>query len=229
MSYRTNIVRLRGVANALGKWRDKVVFVGGATVSLYATRPLAVSVRPTDDVDVVVELISINEFYDLQEYLLKSGFKNDIESKIISRFLIQGLKVDFMPTDPSILGFSNHWYPEGVKKSIEHTIDNIGAIRIFSVPYFIASKFEAFTTRGGRDIYASHDLEDIVFVLDHRDNIHEELNNADSNVKSYLKKEFALLINEKFFEEALLGHVEQSDQIQRKTKIVEILKKFVYD
>lgn len=76
------------MANALGNWKDKVVFVGGATVSLYATRPLAVSVRQTDDVDVVVELNSTTEFYDLQEHLLKLGFKNDIESKIISRFLI---------------------------------------------------------------------------------------------------------------------------------------------
>jgi hypothetical protein len=162
LSYHTNIVRLRSVANALGNWKDKVVFVGGATVSLYATRPLAVSVRPTDDVDVVVELVSTSEFYDLQEHLLKLGFKNDIESKIIPRFLIQGLRVDFMPTDPSILGFSNRWYPDGVKYSIEHKIDDAAPIRIFTSPYFIASKFEAFNTRGKGDIYGSHDLEDII-------------------------------------------------------------------
>jgi hypothetical protein len=79
-----------------------------------------------------------------------------------------------MPTDPSILGFSNQWYPEGVKTSIEHPIDNAAPIRIFTSPYFIASKMEAFKTRGENDLYASHDLEDIVFVLDHRDSIEEE-------------------------------------------------------
>lgn len=71
MSYHTNIVRLRAVANALGEWKDKVIFVGRATVSLYASRPLAVSIRPTDDVDVVVELVSTKEFYNLQDHLLK--------------------------------------------------------------------------------------------------------------------------------------------------------------
>ena len=132
-----------------------------------------------------------------------------------------------MPTDPSILGFSNPWYPDGVKYSTEHNIDNAGSIRIFTSPYFIASKFEAFNTRGKGDLYASHDLEDILFVLDHRDSIEEELSVAESKVKEYLKSQFTSLLNKRSFEEALLGHVKQFDQIQRKDRIIEILKKFV--
>lgn len=87
-----------------------------------------------------------------------------------------------MPTDPTILGFSNRWYPEGVHHSTEHKIDEAGTIRVFTSPYFIASKFEAFNTRGERDIYGSHDLEDIIFVLDNRDSIEEELNAAEPKV-----------------------------------------------
>jgi hypothetical protein len=227
MSYHTNIVRLKAVSNALGKWKDKVIFVGGATVSLYASRPLAVSIRPTDDVDVVVELINRGEFYELQEQLLKLGFKHDTKSNVISRFLLRGLKVDFMPTDPSVLGFSNKWYPGGVKTAVEHKLNNNDIIRIFTTPYFIASKFEAFKTRGKGDIYGSHDLEDIIFVLDHRDEVQDELLAADDKVKSYLQKEFAALLNKRSFEEALLGHVEQSNQTQRKERIIEILREFV--
>jgi hypothetical protein len=81
MSYQTNITRLRAVASALEAWKDKIVFVGGAIVSLYASRPLAITIRPTDDVDVVIELISLKEFYNLQEELLKLGFKHDIDLK----------------------------------------------------------------------------------------------------------------------------------------------------
>lgn len=224
MSYHTNIVRLRAVSSALGEWKNKVIFVGGATVSLYASRPLAVSIRPTDDVDVVVELVSLGEFYNMQEHLLKLGFKNDMESPIISRFLYQGLKVDFMPTDPSILGFSNRWYPDGVKTAVEYELNDGSRIKIFTSPYFIASKLEAFKTRGKGDLYGSHDLEDIIFVLDHRDSIEEELMNADEKIKSYLKQEFGSLLRNKSFEEALLGHVEQSDQVQRKDRIITILK-----
>jgi predicted nucleotidyltransferase len=227
MSYHTNIVRLRAVSNSLGEWKDKVIFVGGATVSLYATRPLATSVRPTDDVDVVVELISMGDFYKLQEHLLKLGFKNDTESNIISRFLLHGLKVDFMPTDPSILGFSNKWYIDGVKNAIVYEMTNGESIRIFTSPYFIASKMEAFKTRGKSDLYGSHDLEDIVFVLDNRDSIAEELFASEKNVKDYLKTEFNTLLKNNNFEEALLGHVEQSGQTERKNRIADILKGFV--
>ena len=46
-----NIVRIKAVASLLAPLKEKVVFVGGATVSLYATHEEAVvEVRPTDDV-----------------------------------------------------------------------------------------------------------------------------------------------------------------------------------
>ena len=227
MSYHTNIVRLRAVANALGEWKNKVIFVGGATVSLYATRPQAVSIRPTDDVDVVVELISIADFYKMQEHILQLGFTHDTQSTVISRFLLNGLKVDFMPTDPAILGFSNKWYADGVKNAIPFTMSNNDTIRIFTSPYFIASKMEAFKTRGKNDLYASHDLEDIIFLLDNRDTIADELAVADTDVKKYLQKEFGKLLKNSSFEEAVIGHVEQSNQTQRKNKIVEMLHEFV--
>ena len=177
--------------------------------------------------DVVVELISMADFYKLQEQLLKLGFKNDTESNIISRFLIQGLKVDFMPTDSSILGFSNKWYIDGVKTATIYKMTNGESIRIFTSPYFIASKMEAFKARGKGDLYGSHDLEDIIFVLDNRDSVAEELLSSDADVKDYLKKEFDTLLKNNNFEEALIGHVEQSGQTQRKNRIMEILKDFV--
>lgn len=227
MSYQTDIVRLRVVAKSLGEWKNKVVFVGGATVSLYATRPQAVDIRPTDDVDVVVEVISLHDFYTLQEYLLGNGFTHDTESPIISRFLLEGLKVDFMPIDPDILGFSNIWYPDGVRTAINYEMSNREHIRIFTTPYFIASKMEAFKTRGKGDLYGSHDLEDIIFVLDNRDTVGEELLASEPGVIAYLKKEFMSLLSNSRFEEALIGHVEQNDQTARKNRIMELLTTFV--
>jgi hypothetical protein len=69
-----------------------------------------------------------------------------------------------------------------------------------------------------------HDFEDIVFVLDNRDEIEEELMNADEKVKTFLKNEFDKLLKNKSFEEALLGHVEPYGQSMRKDKITNILK-----
>ena len=57
MNHQTNIVRIKAVANALRKLNEKVVFVGGATISLYPDRAVF-EVRPTDDVDVIIEILN---------------------------------------------------------------------------------------------------------------------------------------------------------------------------
>ncbi|QEC42618.1 hypothetical protein [Pseudobacter ginsenosidimutans] len=53
-----NLVRIKAVYNALEELGNEVVFVGGATVALYADRP-AIEIRPTDDVDILVELFEL--------------------------------------------------------------------------------------------------------------------------------------------------------------------------
>ena len=50
MSHHTNIVRIKAIAGLLDQLHEDVVFVGGATVSLYADTKAA-EARPTDDVD----------------------------------------------------------------------------------------------------------------------------------------------------------------------------------
>lgn len=39
-------------------------------------------------------------------------------------------------------------------------------IRMVSAPYFLITKLEAFDGRGGGDYLLSHDIEDIIAVLD---------------------------------------------------------------
>ncbi len=48
-----------------------------------------------------------------------------------------------MPTDSSVLGFSNRWYEEGIEKRITKTLDDGTEIYVFSPEYYIAAKFEA--------------------------------------------------------------------------------------
>ena len=73
-----------------------------------------------------------------------------------------------MPTEPTILGFSNRWYKEGIIHSIYFNVGINSRIRILSVPYFIACKLEALFDRGMADLRLSKDLEDIVFLLNNR-------------------------------------------------------------
>jgi predicted nucleotidyltransferase len=204
-----NITRIKAVSQALRDLKQDYVFVGGAVVSLYATNPfLASEIRPTDDVDVVVELASYKGYSGLDERLRSLGFKNDIVSGVICRYIIQGIIVDIMPTDPTVIGFSNRWYPEGFERAILFVLDGQTTIRIFSLPYFVASKWEAFKGRGNNDYRTSKDFEDLVYLLENVDDFEEQIQNAPEHLKAYLKEEFTPIINRSDFEEGLYAHLQ---------------------
>jgi len=158
MSHQENITRIRAVRNALGELKEDVVFVGGATVSLYTDRRTE-DVRPTDDIDVVIELWAHKDYALIEERLRSLGFVNDQESEVICRYTIQGITVDIMPTYKEALGFSNRWYPAGFSSAVSYDLGD-GNIRIFQSPYFIASKLEAFKSRGANDGRTSTDFEE---------------------------------------------------------------------
>jgi predicted nucleotidyltransferase len=208
MSQHINIVRIKAVANALEDLKEKVVFVGGATISLYADRNVF-EVRPTNDVDVIIEILNYYERAKLEETLRSIGFEHDIQSNIICRFKIQGIIVDIMPTDDQSIGFKNMWYPEGFAQAIDYEIDDSNTIKILSAPYFIATKQEAYKSRGKKDGRTSHDFEDIIFILENRSSIWEEMKNSSGQLKNYLRNEFEILLKNPDFFEWIDAHVER--------------------
>lgn len=209
MSNRINITRIKAVSNALGKLNENVVFVGGAAVSLYADREAEES-RPTDDVDVLVEISSRKEYAELEDHLRNKGFQHDTSASFVGRFLMQGMIVDVMPTDEIILGFSNQWYKEGFRTAVLFSIDELHSVNIFTAPVFIAAKLEAFKNRGNNDGRLSSDFEDIIFVLENRSTIWEELKNTEGSLNLYLLETFNNLRHYKYIEEWIEAHTRQS-------------------
>jgi hypothetical protein len=114
-----------------------------------------------------------------------------------------------MATGEDVLGFSNRWYPDGYKNSVDYRIDDEHTVRIFSAPYFIATKLEAFKSPNRKDnnngLYST-DFEDIVFVFEFRLAVWEELNEAPADLKEYLKDEFRQLLQNPLFEEWIDAH-----------------------
>ena len=203
-----NIVRIKAVNEALKGLDQEFVFVGGATVSLYATNSeLASETRPTDDVDVVIELATYGGYAGIDEKLRNLGFKNDVASGVICRYRIQGIIVDVMPTEPKVIGFSNRWYPAGFTNAVDFKLDGDNSIRIFSLPYFMATKWEAFKGRGKNDYRTSKDFEDLVYVWENVDDFEEQMQNAPNDIKEYLHEEFAEVITNEDFEEGLYAHL----------------------
>jgi len=225
MNQHVNIVRLKVIAIALESLKEKIVFVGGATVSLYANR-IVFEIRPTDDVDVIIEILSYAKRIALEDKLLSLEFSNDIESGIVCRYRIQGIIVDIIPTNEPSIGFSNIWYPKGFENSVDCKIDDQCTVKILSVPYFIATKIEAFKGRGANDGRTSQDFEDIVFLLENRQNIWDEINNATDELKAYLKTEFSLLFKNSFLAEWIDCHVERNSP-PATNQILDNIKEFI--
>lgn len=167
MSFESNLKMLELAHDLLGNMVEEVVFVGGTTTCLYMDQEIAENIRPTLDVDCVIEVVNRIGYDQFQERLRAIGFTHDTSKGApICRFRYGELLVlDVMPNDESILGFSNPWYKEGISSKIIRSINNKN-IYIFPLPLFLASKFEAFLGRGKNDPRFSWDLEDIVLVID---------------------------------------------------------------
>jgi hypothetical protein len=205
---------------------SKILFVGGATVSLYTDRPFG-EIRPTEDVDVLIELIDYTGYAGVEDALRRKGFVNDVDSGIICRFKVQGITVDIMPTNQEVLGFTNRWYSEGFKNSMRIALDHDSVIQIFQPVYFVASKLEAFKGRGNGDGRMSSDFEDIVFILNNRTTIWDEMKNASASVRDYLIAEFKNLNESNYLFEWVSVHLDFSEQ-RRVSYIMGEIGQFVY-
>ena len=220
---------LAEIAKGLGPLREKVVFVGGSTVALYLTDPAAPGIRPTEDVDCVIELVTRSEYYKLEEQLRELGFQHAAGSNDpICRWHYHGLTADIMPTEGSILNFKNKWYPDGYANSEEVKLSGGRPIRVFSLPYFLASKIEAFQDRGHGDFRLSSDMEDIIAVLDGADNIEDKILKAPKPVAAYLKDKFSSFLADERFLESLEGNlVSPSGSSGRVARVKTILGKIL--
>jgi predicted nucleotidyltransferase len=225
MSHSINMLRIKSVYEALDELGPQVIFIGGATVSLYAER-LTEEVRPTEDVDILIEIMSYAEFSLLEERLRAKGFQNDVDSQIICRYRVQGIVVDVMPTKAEILGFANKWYELGAANAINCPIDKNATIRTFSAPYFIASKLEAFKGRGGNDGRCSTDFEDIVYIINNRPSVWKEMEESNNEIRQYLLESFKNLLSHKYIDEWFSVHLPY-DESARVNSILGAMRSFI--
>lgn len=198
---------------------DQIAFVGGCVTGLLLTDPAAAAVRPTLDIDAIVAIASYAEFTLLENRLRELGFRESpAEGAPICRWLSGDLILDLMPTDPSILGFGNPWYRPALENAQRTRIGEY-EIRLITAPYFLATKLEAFRGRGMND-FRSHDLEDIVTVIDGRPEIAGEVRLAAADLQKYLSEELGALLSNRGFIDALPGHLLPDSASQQRLGLV---------
>lgn len=184
---------LRKVARHLGNLREHVVFVGGAVRGLLITDEAVQGSRATKDVDLITAGIDSRAAYyaRIHTRLLALGFVEDTrEGAPLCRWRLGDVVVDAMPPVADVLGFTNRWYLHAIAtaSAVQLPDDGTGPveIRVISAPSFLATKLEAFAGRGDGDYLASHDIEDIVAVVDGRVSIVEEVEAESDTLRRYV-------------------------------------------
>jgi predicted nucleotidyltransferase len=225
-----NLARLALAAEKLEPLLGEIAFVGGCVTGLLLSDPAASPVRPTLDVDAIVAASSYTNFSFLESRLRELGFRQPhSEGTPICRWISGDLILDLMPTDPSILGFSNRWYRPALENAQRTDIGKY-EVRVITAPYFLATKLEAFHGRGDKDYRMSHDLEDIITVIDGRPELVDEVHLAAADLQKYLSDEFRNLLSNQDFLEALPGHLlPDSASQQRIGLVVERVKKILLE
>lgn len=204
-----NVAMMEIVAERLGNdLRDEFVFIGGAVTGLLITDPGQPSIRPTEDVDLIVHAAVRADYQKIEEGLRKRGFANDHSLDApICRWRVGSVTVDVMPTLEEVLGFTNRWYPLALTTAMPARLPSGMTIRLVSAPAFLATKFVAFADRGKSDYLFSHDLGDLIAVIDGRDELIAECMQCAAELRAFLREKTHALLGTQAFLDALPGHL----------------------
>lgn len=204
-----NVALLEVVAERLGdELREQVVFVGGAVAGLLITDPAMPEIRSTEDVDLVCRALVLADYHRVEKMLRARGFVQDLRLQApICRWRTGPVAVDVMPTLETVLGFSNRWYPLALASGQFVALPSGRTIRLITAPVFLATKLEAFAGRGQGDFLFSHDLGDLLAVVDGRESLFEECRVSPPELRDYLGERFSALLATPSFVEALAAHL----------------------
>ena len=213
-----NIEMVMRAVKQLAELADEMVFLGGCATGLLITDKAAPPIRQTIDVDTIVQVSSRAEYYQLSDALREKGFVEDTSDDApLCRWRGDAVILDVMPTDPDILGFANRWYVSAMEHAENVTLPSGQTIKMVSAPYFLMTKLEAFDGRGEGDYQMSHDIEDIVAVLDGRVEVIKDVQCADEKLRNELSQRFFELGNDDRFMQSIPGHMPPDAASQLRT------------
>jgi hypothetical protein len=121
-----------------------------------------------------------------------------------------------MPFDGAPLGFTNIWYREAIRYAEKRAIEPNLVIKLVAPPYFVATKIEAFKGRGSGDFLGSSDIEDLISIIDGREELFDEIRSAANDVKVYIAEHFTRFLSSRRFVDAVPGHLLPDDINQRR-------------
>jgi predicted nucleotidyltransferase len=210
-----NLARIEEAAARLGPLMDETMLVGGCATGLLVTDSGAAPIRPTLDVDLVVDIVHYQDFHKFEILLRGRGFVQGHQmDDPICRWWHGQLRIDVIPVG-GFLGFTNPWYASAVTHCLTTKLPSGRLLRHIDAPHFVATKLTAFEQRGAHDPVTSHDAEDIVLVLDGRESFEVEFGQADGALQRHVARGIKRLVKDRLFMEALQGYFERQVAVER--------------
>lgn len=200
------------------------VFAGGGIVQFLITDLAAPATSMTKDIDAVIEIASYGDYAEIEEALRVAGFKQSFQDKAaIVAWYWKGRRVDILPHKPfPLIPTTNRWFPWVLDDAVRYEIIPDQFAWIASPPSFLATKFEAFFSRGGGDYVQSKDIEDILAVVDGRVELAGEIEGAEREVSLFLRRCFSDLLTSRAFMDSLQYLIPDD---QREAVVMDRLKK----
>lgn len=216
------IVAMRAVADRLDQAGIDYAFVGGCIVNLLLDHPALAPVRPTDDVDVIVEVAAGQRYSDLEEKMRALGFQHDVSvGAPLCRWKLGDLTVDIMPTEGEAIGLNTRWFTEALAGAQERAVRGHVRLRLISPAGFLATKLTAFFDRGDGDYYGSRDIEDLLTVIDGRKDIVTEIGATTSAMRDYIRESILRLLSDQGFRDALSAALPSDDASQARLPLLQ--------
>jgi len=207
------IQQLELLAEKLGDLVDEIMIVGGCSPALILDIDTIPDLRPTYDVDIVIQAESFGKYMGFIQKIKEKGFE-ERPGDPIGRYASGEFVVDVIPTDADVLGFSNRWYKKAFDNPVVKKLPSGRVLKTIPAVFFVAAKLEAFRSRGQEDLMASADLEDLITVLVEYPSFQKEFREGGRDVQEYIVGEFKKLISDESYPHFLSAHLRGDEASQ---------------
>jgi hypothetical protein len=141
----------------------------------------------------------------------------DIESGITVRYRHRerSLVLDVVPLEVRLAGLGGQWLKAAAQASVTWALPSGVDIQVVPPAWLVVIKLEAFADRGNDDCLSSRDFEDVVLLVDGREELARELHALTDDARAYVRGEFARVLALPSFEYGVEGALAAPDSRER--------------